>query len=172
MKLNYTKLSVLVLLLFSTICYGQENNEVAGKESSEAVENELLYGTNWKLLKMEPAFSDKINIILYFEKATKQLKVIKQVSSEPVLKGTQLITTKNETVGFYQWSFLAEDTQFEGDNIKSIKYDYSSIVLKAEGYVFKIVEITEDSLVLGVIKAPKAIFGNSIFNVKKIFFRK
>ena len=172
MKLKYTTL----ILLFALSCFNlkgySQEEVVTTTEPIEITENNLLYNTNWKLVKMEPAFSDKIDLILNFDKATEQLKVIKQITSAPVLKGTDLITTKNESLNFYQWTYAIKSAEYEGENIKSVIYDYTAFELKAEGYAFKIDSINETSLVLEVIKAPIAVFGNSIFNVDKIYFTK
>jgi len=151
--------------------YSQEETNTSIEEVI-VTENNLLYGTNWKLVKMEPAFSDKIDLILNFDKATEQLKVIKQITSTPILKGTDLITQKNESINFYQWKFVIKSAEYEGENVKSVTYDYAAFELKTEGYVFKIDSLNETSLVLKVIKAPIAVFGNSIFNVDKIYFTK
>lgn len=172
MKLKHTTLILLfALLCFNLKSYSQEE-VVTTTEQIEVVENDHLYNTNWKLVKMEPAFSEKIDLILNFDKTTEQLKVIKQITSAPVLKGTDLITTKNESINFYQWKYVIKHAEYEGDNIKSVIYDYTAFELKTEGYAFKIDHINESSLVLEVIKAPVAVFGNSIFNVKKIYFTK
>ena len=172
MKLKYTTLILLfALLCFNLKVYSQEE-VTATTESIEVTENNLLYNTNWKLVKMEPSFSNKIDLTLNFDKATEQLKVIKQITSAPVLKGTNLITTKNESLNFYQWKYTIKSAEYEGENIKSVIYDYTAFELKAEGYVFKIDSLNETSLVLKVVKAPVAVFGNSIFNVDKIYFTK
>ena len=175
MRMNHLKLVAFVLVICTLNSYAQEPVEAIENselETAITAENNLLYETNWKLVKMEPAFSDNINLELSFEKATNQLKVIKQVTSTPKLNGTKLITTKNETINFYQWSYVVKEAEYEGDDVKSIVYDYESFELKVEGYTFKIFEISENSLVLSVVKAPKVIFGNSIFNVDKIYFTK
>ena len=151
--------------------YSQEETNTSIEEVV-LTENNLLYGTDWKLVKMEPAFSDKIDLTLNFDKATEQLKVIKKITSAPVLKGTDLITTKNESLNFYQWKYTIKSTEYEGENVKSVVYDYTAFELKTEGYIFKIDNLDETSLVLKVVKAPVAIFGNSIFNVDKIYFTK
>ena len=169
MKAKYFTYLTLITLLFNSVLYAQ--NETITEEIV-AIEDTLLYNTDWKLVKMEPAFSDKIDLTLNFDKTTEQLKVLKTVTSAPVLKGTDLITTKNESIDFYQWKYTIKDTEYEGENIKSVTYDYTAFELKAEGYAFKIDSINETSLVLKVIKAPIAVFGNSIFNVVKIYFSK
>jgi len=172
MKLKHTTLVILITILAINLKGYSQEEVIVTTEQIEVLENNLLYNTNWKLVKMEPAFSDKIDLILNFDKATEQLKVIKQITSAPVLKGTDLITTKNESIDFYQWKYTIKDAEYEGENIKSVTYDYAAFELKREGYAFKIDSINETSLVLTVIKAPIAVFGNSIFNVKKIYFTK
>jgi len=172
MKLKY----VTVIILITILCVNQkiysQEDMITTTEEIEVTESSLLYNTDWKLVKMEPAFSDKIDLILTFDKTTEQLKVIKQITSTPILKGTDLITTKNESINFYQWKYIIKDAEYEGENIKNITYDYTAFELKSEGYVFKIDRVNESSLVLKVIKAPIAVFGNSIFNVNKIYFTK
>lgn len=121
---------------------------------------------------MSPKFSSDIELTVSFDKATQQLKVIKILKSEPVLKGTNLVTTKNESIEVYQWSYAIKDAEYEGDNVKSVSYDYETIELKAEGYTFKIDSIDDTSLVLEVLKVPKVIFGNSLFDVNKMYFTK
>jgi len=172
MKLKYSTLAVLIVTLcFNMFAYSQEETKTSIEEVV-VTENNLLYGTNWKLVKMKPSFSEKIDITLNFDKETEQLKVIKLITSAPVLKGTDLITTKNESLNFYQWKYTIKSTEYEGENVKSVAYDYTAFELKAEGYVFKIDSLNETSLVLKVVKAPVAVFGNSIFNVDKIYFTK
>jgi len=172
MKLKYTTLTLLIVTLcFNTFGYSQEETDITTEEVV-ITENILLYETNWKLVKMEPAFSDKIDLTLNFDKATEQLKVIKQITSDPVLKGTELITRKNESINFYQWKFVIKSAEYEGENVKSVTYDYAAFELKTEGYAFKIDTLNKTSLVLKVVKAPMAVFGNSIFNVDKIYFTK
>jgi len=172
MKLKYTSLIILIAILSINLNGYSQEEIIATTEGIEVLENNILYNTNWKLVKMEPVFSDKIDLVLNFDKTTEQLKVIKQITSAPVLKGTDLITTKNESIDFYQWKYTIKDAEYEGENIKSVTYDYTAFELKREGYAFKIDSISESSLVLKVIKAPIAVFGNSIFNVKKIYFKK
>jgi len=172
MKLKYSTLTLLIIAFcINLTAYSQEETNTSIEEVV-VTENVLLYGTNWRLVKMEPAFSDKIDLTLNFDKATEQLKVIKQITSAPVLKGTELITRKNESINFYQWKYAIKSTEYEGENVKSVTYDYASFELKTEGYVFKIDSLNETSLVLKVVKAPMAVFGNSIFNVNKIYFTK
>jgi len=172
MKLKYSTLTLLIIAFcINLTAYSQEETNISIEEVV-VTENVLLYGTNWRLVKMEPAFSDKIDLTLNFDKATEQLKVIKQITSAPVLKGTELITRKNESINFYQWKYAIKSTEYEGENVKSVTYDYASFELKTEGYVFKIDSLNETSLVLKVVKAPMAVFGNSIFNVNKIYFTK
>lgn len=168
MKLNY---SVFILLFISLLSYSQEEVSTT-TDSIEVHENDSLYGVDWKLVKMEPKFAITIDLILTFDKATNQLKVIKIQTSSPVLKGTDLITTKEESVNYYQWSYGVKSSIYEGDNVKSTTYDYNIIELKNEGYAFKIDDINKDVLVLKVIKSPKVIFGASIFDVDKIYFKK
>jgi len=172
MKLKHSTLALLIVTLcINTFGYSQEDTDTTIEEVV-ATENNLLYGTNWKLVKMEPAFSDKIDLTLNFDKTTEQLKVIKKITSAAVLKGTELITTKNESLNFFQWKYTIKSAEYEGENVKSVTYDYASFELKSEGYVFKIDSLNETSLVLKVVKAPVAVFGNSIFNVNKIYFTK
>jgi len=172
MKLKYSTLALLIVTLCVNIfSYSQEETNTIIEEVV-VTENILLYETNWKLVKMIPAFSDKIDLILNFDKVTKQLKVIKRITSTPVLKGTDLITTKNESINLYQWTYAIKSAEYEGENVKNVTYDYTSFELKAEGYTFKIDSLNETSLILKVIKAPVAVFGNSIFNVDKIYFTK
>jgi len=160
-----------IALIFSSVIYAQ-NETVTTTEEVVSLENNLLYNTDWKLVKMDPIFSDKIDLVLNFDKVTEQLKVIKIITSAPVLKGTDLITTKNESINFYQWKYTIKNAEYEGENVKNVTYDYTFFELKAEGYTFKIDSINKNSLVLKVIKAPIAVFGNSIFNVDKIYFSK
>jgi len=172
MKFKNSISALLIVFFFiNMFAYSQEETNTS-MEEGVVTENILLYGTNWKLVKMEPAFSDKIDLTLNFDKATEQLKVIKQITSAPVLKGTELITRKNESINFYQWKFVIKSAEYEGENVKSVTYDYTAFELKTEGYVFKIDSLNETSLVLKVVKAPMAVFGNSIFNVDKIYFTK
>ncbi|NQY28827.1 MAG: hypothetical protein HRT69_05070 [Flavobacteriaceae bacterium] len=172
MKLKYRSLIILITILVINLKGYSQEEIITTTEQIEIVENHLLYNTNWKLVKMEPAFSDKIDLTLNFDKATEQLKVIKQITSAPVLKGTDLITTKNESINFYHWKYAIKSAEYEGDNVKSVIYDYAAFELKTEGYVFEIDSLSETSLVLKVVKAPMAVFGNSIFNVDKIYFTK
>lgn len=167
MKLKY---AVFILFFLSLISYAQE--EIVTTDNIETRENDSLYGVDWKLIKMEPKFSIAIDLILTFDKSTNQLKVVKTQTSSPVLKGTDLITTKEESVNYYQWSYGVKESTFEGEDIKSTTYDYSIVELKNEGYAFKIDTINNDILVLKVIKSPKVIFGTSIFDVDKIYFKK
>ena len=172
MKLKYRSLIILITILVINLKgYSQEETNT-NIEVVVVTENILLYDTNWKLVKMEPAFSDKIDLTLNFDKATEQLKVIKLITSAPVLKGTELITRKNESINFYQWRYAIKSAEYEGENVKSVTYDYTSFELKTEGYMFEIDSLSETSLVLKVVKAPMAVFGNSIFNVDKIYFTK
>jgi len=171
MKVKYITYLTTIALIFSSVIYAQ-NETVTTTEEVVSLENNLLYNTDWKLVKMEPVFSDKIDLVLNFNKVTEQLKVIKVITSAPVLKGTDLITTKNESIDFYQWKYTIKNAEYEGENVRNVTYDYTSFELKAEGYTFKIDRIIENSLVLKVIKALIAVFGNSIFNVDKIYFSK
>jgi hypothetical protein len=172
MKSNYSTLILLITLFcFNNICYSQDDNSLQASNAL-VIENNLLYNTNWKLEKMSPKFSSDIELTLNFDKATQQLKVVKILKSAPVLKGTNLVTTKNESLQFYQWSYAIKDAEYEGDDVKSVIYNYETIELRAEGYAFKIDSISDTSLVLQVIKAPKVIFGNSIFDVQKMYFIK
>lgn len=171
MKGKYITYLTTIALIFSSVVYAQ-NETVITTEEVVSLENNLLYNTDWKLVKMEPVFSDKIDLVLNFNKVTEQLKVIKVITSAPVLKGTDLITTKNESIDFYQWKYTIKNAEYEGENVKNVTYDYTSFELKAEGYIFKIDSINENYLVLKVMKAPIAVFGNSIFNVDKIYFSK
>lgn len=172
MKLKHSTIVLLIIAFcINLIAHSQEETNT-NVEEVVVTENNLLYGTNWKLVKMEPSFSDKIDLTLNFDKVTEQLKVVKQITSAPVLKGTDLITTKNESLNFYQWRYTIKSAEYEGENVKSVTYDYTAFELKTEGYVFKIDSLNETSLVLKVVKAPVAVFGNSIFNVDKIYFTK
>lgn len=172
MKLFFSKLVLLTTLFcFCSLGYSQEENSTLTNDTS-VTENNLLYNTNWKLDKMSPKFSSDIELTVSFDKATQQLKVIKILKSEPVLKGTNLVTTKNESIEVYQWSYAIKDAEYEGDDVKSVSYDYETVELKTEGYTFKINTIDDTSLVLEVLKAPKVIFGNSLFDVKKMYFIK
>ncbi len=172
MKLKHTTLIVLITILSIHLKGYSQEETIATTEQTEVVENHSLYNTDWKLVKMEPEFSDKIDLVLSFDKTTEQLKVIKQITSAPVLRGTDLITSKNKSINFHHWKYIIKSAEYEGDNIKSVTYDYTVFELKTEGYIFKIDNINETTLVLEVIKAPIAVFGNSIFNVKKIYFTK
>jgi hypothetical protein len=172
MKVFFQKLLLLTTLLcFFSSGYSQEENSTLTNEA-QVTENSSLYNTDWKLDKMTPKFSSDIELTVSFDKATQQLKVIKILKSEPVLKGTNLVTTKNESIEVYQWSYAIKDAEYEGDDVKSVSYDYETIELKAEGYTFKINTIDDTSLVLEVLKAPEVIFGNSLFDVKKMYFIK
>lgn len=172
MKLFYSKLTLFIILLsFNHISYSQEVTTTEATDVQIA-ENSLLYNTTWKLDKMSPKFSSDLDLSLTFDKTTEQLKVLKTLKSAPVLKGTNLVTTKNESLEFYQWSYAVKDAEYEGDDVKNVTYDYEIIELRTEGYAFKINSINEKALVLEVIKAPKVIFGNSIFEVKKMYFVK
>lgn len=172
MKVFFPKLALLTTLLcFFSLGYSQEESSTLTNET-QVIENSLLYNTDWKLDKMSPKFSSDIELTVSFDKATQQLKVMKILKSEPVLKGTNLVTTKNESIEVYQWSYAIKDAEYDGENVKSVNYDYETIELKAEGYAFKINSINDTSLVLEVLKAPKVIFGNSIFDVKKMYFKK
>lgn len=165
------KMKIILLLSFfmiTAVCGAQ--SETATESTN--VENELLYQTSWKLVKMEPAFSQKVEAVLTFDKTAKELKIKNQVSSVPVLKGTNLVTTKTENIDFYQWGYKAVDAEYNGDDVTAMSYDYSAIELKREGYEFKIVELTGTNLTLEVVKAPKAIFGSSLADVKKIYLTK
>lgn len=159
------------LVCFCSLGFAQEEN-VTVTNDTIVKDNMLLYNTNWKLDKMSPKFSSDIGLTLTFDKATEQLKVLKTLKSEPVLKGTNLVTTKNESVEVYQWSYAIKDAEYDGDNVKHVDYNYDTIELKAEGYAFKINTISETSLVLEVLKAPKVIFGNSILTHQKLYFKK
>lgn len=171
MKFNYSTLIILITVFcFNSISYSQE--EISQTTENQTTENSLLYSPNWKLDKMSPKFSSDIELTLSFDKTTEQLKVVKILKSDPVLKGTNLVTTKNKSVEFYPWSYAVKDTEYEGDNIKSTSYNYEIIELKTEGYIFNIDYIDDTSLVLKVVKAPKVIFGNSVFNTEKIYFIK
>ena len=172
MKVFFPKLVLLTILLcFFSSGYSQEESSKLINET-QVIENSLLYNTDWKLDKMSPKFSSDIELTLTFDKATEQLKVMRTLKSEPVLKGTNLVTTKNESIEVYQWSYAIKDAEYEGENVKSVNYDYKTIELKTEGYAFKINTISDTSLVLEVLKAPKVIFGNSLFHVKKMYFIK
>ena len=172
MKLKYSTLGLLMLIFFINLtAYSQEETNTSTEEVV-VTENNLLYDTNWRLVKMVPTFSDKIDLTLNFDKETEQLKVIKLITSAPILKGTELITRKNESINLYQWKYAVKSAEYEGENVKSVTYDYTAFELKTEGYVFKIDSLNETSLVLKVVKAPMAVFGNSIFNVDKIYFTK
>lgn len=162
---------VFILFFISHFSYSQEETLVK-TDSIEARENESLYNADWKLIKMAPKFSITIDMVLTFDKLTNQLKAVKTQTSSPVLKGTDLITTKEKSVEYFQWSYGIKNATFEGDNVKSTMYDYSTIELKSEGYAFKIVILTDTNLVLEVIKAPTVIFGNSISKHQKIYFNK
>lgn len=173
MKLKYTSISLLILILFtSTIGYSQIETNLTVTESNVAVENDLLYNTNWKLSKMEPKLNNGIELSFNFERTANQLKIEKVTSSTPVLQGTNLVTTKSNSSDFFQWSYGVKNTEYEGDNIKAVIYDYSIIELKIEGYAFKIITLDETDLVLEVIKSPKVIFGSSISKKQKIYFTK
>ena len=172
MKLFFSKLVLLTTLFcFCSLGYSQEENSTLTNDTS-VTENSLLYNTNWKLDKMSPKFSSDIELTVSFDKATQQLKVIKILKSEPVLKGTNLVTTKNESVEVYQWSYAIKDAEYDGDNVKNTTYDYSVLELKHEGYAFKIITLDDTNIVLEVIKAPKVIFGNSIAKHQKLYFNK
>lgn len=172
MKSNYSTLILLITILsFNFISYSQEVDPLRAQDSL-VTENSSLYNIDWKLDKMSPKFSNELELTLTFDKVTQQLKVVKIVKSAPVLKGTNLVTTKSESLELYQWSYAIKDAVYEGDDIKSVTYDYKTIELKAEGYAFKINTISDTSLILEVLKAPKVIFGNSLFNVKKMYFIK
>jgi len=151
--------------------YAQEETNLAVTDSS-AVENNLLYNTNWKLSKMEPKINNGIDLTFRFEKIASQLKIEKTTSSAPVLQGTNLITTKSNRSDYFQWSYGIKSTEYEGDNVKASIYDYSILELKMEGYAFKIISLDNTNLVLEVIKSPKIIFGNSISKKQKIYFTK
>ena len=163
---NY--LTCFVILFFVVMTINAQSDPVSETEDTVVLENDLLYGKDWKLKKMEPTFDNKIKLVLNFEKLTNQLKVVKHVESEPVLKGTQLVKTINKGVDYYQWNYMASVVEYDGDDIKSVKYDYTKI--QFEGYEFKISTLTAKELVLEVLKAPKAVFGKSINDIKYVYF--
>ena len=152
-------LLIAMTLMFTGVSMGQVNNE-------------MLFNKSWKLVKMEPKFGMDVEATLYFDNVSKELKIVKQVTSKPELRGTKLVTTKNESLDFYQWSYKVQDATYEGDNVKEEVYDYQIIDLKAEGYSFKIDMLNESTLILEVVKAPKTLFGTSLFDVKKMHFTK
>jgi len=170
------KLQLLILkaffLFFCIFSFGQEDQNISDTSKEVLGENELLYSTSWNLVKAEPEFDNSIGITLLFEKASMQLKVTKEMTTMPKLEGTKLITKRYEDINFYSWKYGALETIYDGDDVVEEKLDYNSIVLRTEGYEFKIQSITPESLVLEVIKAPRVIFGKSIFDVKTLTFQK
>ncbi|MFD0963928.1 hypothetical protein [Pseudofulvibacter geojedonensis] len=171
MKTKQLFLSILLFFFSTVILFAQEavNSNVEVVESGE---NELLYNTSWKLIKTVPEFDTSIAITLLFQKEGKQLKVTKEVTSMPKLEGTKLITTKKENINFYSWKYGVLETKYEGDDVVEQILDYSKLVLMAEGYAFKIKNISENNMVLEVLKAPNVIFGKSIFEVNELHFEK